>query len=180
MWGLKGHVSPYMSLTVHVKDELRKKIPAVTHVDGTSRLQTVMESDEPLYYRLIKAFFKLTGVPMVLNTSFNTIKSEPITETPADGVRSFLHARGSVAKLVISNYVVTRVSCPLTDKMRKDAFSLVPMSAGPFLLETSESVAQDGSGEVSKVRIQMPASVMSCDTLNGGWITLTDELEAGM
>ena len=74
-----------------------------------------MEEDEPLYYRLIKAFFKLTGVPMVLNTSFNTIKSEvrslyllywnkstntgarersvqPIPETPADAARSFLHA----------------------------------------------------------------------------------------
>ena len=49
---------------------------------------------------------------------------------------------------------------------------------GPFLLETAERVQQDGNGEVSFVRIQMPTCIMSCDTLNGGWITLTDELEA--
>ena len=52
------------------------------------------------------------------------------------------------------------------------------MSAGPFLLETAERVQQDGAGEVSRVRIQMPTCLMSCDTLNEGWIPLTDELEA--
>jgi len=176
-WGLKGHVSPYMSLTVHVKEGLWDKIPAVTHVDGTSRLQSVMEQDEPLYYRLIKAFFKLTGVPMVLNTSFNTIKSEPITESPSDGVRSFLHARGSIAMLVMGKYMVRRRECPLKTE-QTNAYSRVPLSAGPFVLETSESVSQDGFRDVSRVRIQMASSVMSCDTKDQGWIALTDDLEA--
>jgi len=169
-WGLEGNVSPYMSLTVKVKEGLWDKIPAVTHVDGTSRLQSVKEEQEPLYYRLIRAFFKLTGVPMVLNTSFNTIKSEPITESPSDGVRSFLHARGSIAKLVMGKYVLQRRACPLQGN---EGHELRPVSSGPFLLETAERVQQDGAGEVSRVRIQMPTCIMSCDTLNGGWITLT-------
>ena len=64
--------SPFMSLTAIVKPQKRARIPAVTHVDGSSRLQTVTPQDEPLYHRLITKFYELTGVPMVLNTSFNT------------------------------------------------------------------------------------------------------------
>ena len=64
------------------------------------RAQTVEERAEPLYYRLIQAFFRLTGVPMVLNTSFNTLPKEPITETPSDAIRSFLHVQGAIHTLV--------------------------------------------------------------------------------
>ncbi|KAJ1469643.1 Carbamoyltransferase-domain-containing protein, partial [Baffinella frigidus] len=98
--GVTGAVSPYMSLTADVIPAKRRDIPAVTHVDGTSRLQTVEESAEPLYFRLISAFFKLTGIPMVLNTSFNTLPKEPITESPSDGIRSFLYAKGAIHTLV--------------------------------------------------------------------------------
>ena len=84
-------------------------------------------------------------------------------------VRSFLHARGSIGKLVMGSYVLKRRACPLQGSQVGPeglGHGLKPLSAGPFLLETSERVQQDGSGEVSQVRIQMPTCVMSCDTLN--------------
>ncbi len=67
----------------------RDEVPALTHVDGTARVQTVSESDNPLYYRMISEFEKLTGVPMVVNTSFND-NNEPIVASPADAVACYL------------------------------------------------------------------------------------------
>ncbi len=81
--------SPYMLFVVPVVEDKREKIPAVTHVDGSARVQTVREEDNPRYHALIKAFYEQTGVPVILNTSFN-IKGEPIVNTPADAVRCFL------------------------------------------------------------------------------------------
>ena len=83
-----SNISPFMSMTAMVKENKREIIPAVTHVDGSSRLQTVTQNDESNYYAFISNFFKRTGVPMVLNTSFNTLPSEPIVETPRDAIRS--------------------------------------------------------------------------------------------
>jgi len=76
----------------------------VTHVDGTSRLQTVSRQTQPLYWRLIKEFQGLTGVPVVLNTSFN--ENEPIVCTPADALDCFLRTRMDV--LVLGKYMVVR------------------------------------------------------------------------
>lgn len=81
--------SPFMLLVPDVKPDKRDVIPAVTHVDGTARLQTVSQRDNPQFYALIKAFHDKTGVPVLLNTSFN-VAGEPIVETPADAVRCFL------------------------------------------------------------------------------------------
>lgn len=80
---------PFMLMVPDVREEKRSVIPAVTHVDGTGRLQTVSESDNPLFYAMIKAFYAQTGVPVLLNTSFN-VAGEPIVETAADAVRCFL------------------------------------------------------------------------------------------
>lgn len=80
--------SPYMSLALTVKEEWRGRIPAVLHKDNTARLQTVQEEDNPVYYAIIEAFFRETGVPLILNTSFND--REPIVETPEDAIRCFL------------------------------------------------------------------------------------------
>lgn len=80
--------SPYMLMSVSVLPEKRADVPAITHVDGSARVQTVTKSHNPLYYRLIERFLELTGVPMVLNTSLN-IKGEPIARTPDDAVRCF-------------------------------------------------------------------------------------------
>ncbi|MBS0528836.1 MAG: carbamoyltransferase [Proteobacteria bacterium] len=81
--------SPFMLIAKPVRPEWRDRIPAIVHVDGTARVQTVRESTNPTLYRLLKEFEALTGVPVLINTSFN-IKGEPIVETPRDAMRCFL------------------------------------------------------------------------------------------
>ena len=83
--------SPYMSFALPVKEEKKKFIPGVVHVDGTARLQTVTSELNGSYYDLIKLFYEKTGVPMVLNTSFND--REPIVETPYDAINCFLKTK---------------------------------------------------------------------------------------
>lgn len=80
--------SPFMLLVYPIKYEKRKEIPAVTHIDGTGRLQTIKREDNPPYYDLIYNFMKLTNVPVVLNTSFN--ENEPIVCTASDAIKCFL------------------------------------------------------------------------------------------
>ncbi|MBB3664223.1 carbamoyltransferase [Prauserella sediminis] len=84
-----GYPSPVMLLVFDVLEHQREVVPAITHVDGTARVQTVSEEDNPLYYRMIQHFERLTGVPMVVNTSFND-NEEPIVMTPADAVACYL------------------------------------------------------------------------------------------
>jgi len=93
--------SPYMSRIMPVKSDA---IPGVTHVDGTARIQTVQREFNTCYYDLINAFYTLTGVPMLLNTSFNC--QEPIVETPEDAVATFLKCGLDV--LVIKNYIIRK------------------------------------------------------------------------
>jgi len=88
--------SPFMLLAKRVRAQWRDKIPAVVHVDGTARVQTVREDQNPRLYRLLKEFDALTGVPVLLNTSFN-VKGEPIVETPQDAVSRALRASGGCA-----------------------------------------------------------------------------------
>ncbi len=95
---------PFMLMVFSVKPEKREIIPAVTHVDGTGRLQTVEECQNPLYYRLIKAFYGLTGVPVLLNTSFN--ENEPIVCTPKEALDCFLRTKMDV--LVLGNHIISR------------------------------------------------------------------------
>jgi len=81
--------SPFMLLAAAVRPEKRDLIPAVTHVDGTARVQTVHRETNPRYHALLSAFYARTGVPVLLNTSFND-RGEPIVETPADAVATYL------------------------------------------------------------------------------------------
>ncbi len=81
--------SPFMLEICHVRPEKRDEIPAVTHVDGTARLQTVDEMDAPSFHSLISAFAELTGTPVIVNTSFN-VRGEPIVCNPEDAIRCFL------------------------------------------------------------------------------------------
>ncbi|MFH1539113.1 MAG: carbamoyltransferase C-terminal domain-containing protein [bacterium] len=78
----------FMEKAFRVREEMRGRIPAVVHEDGSARLQTVTRKSNPLFYELIEAFQKLTGVPLVLNTSFN-LRGEPIVMTPRDALRTF-------------------------------------------------------------------------------------------
>jgi carbamoyltransferase len=81
--------SPYMLLAKRVRPEWRDRIPAVVHVDGTARVQTIRQNQNEHLYRLLKEFEALTGVPVLINTSFN-VKGEPIVETPQDALACFL------------------------------------------------------------------------------------------
>jgi carbamoyltransferase len=83
------HPNPFMLLVQPVRADRRAQIPAVTHVDGTARLQTVTEAENPLYHRLISRFAARTGVPVVLNTSLN-LRGEPIVHRPAEALADFL------------------------------------------------------------------------------------------
>mmetsp|Transcript_8788 Transcript_8788/g.39041 ORF Transcript_8788/g.39041 Transcript_8788/m.39041 type:complete len:206 (+) Transcript_8788:1622-2239(+) len=94
-----------MSLTANVREHMREVVPAVTHVDGTARLQTVRKADNEKYYRLIQLFEERTSVPLVLNTSFN-VAGEPIVESPTDALRTFLQS--PIDGLVIDNSFVRK------------------------------------------------------------------------
>ncbi len=103
-WFVKKQLSPYMSFVIDFKEEKKKLVPAIVHVDGTGRLQTVSYKNNKLYYNLIKSFFKKTDVPIILNTSFN--ENEPIVCKPIEAINTFL--RTSMDVLVMNNYVVVR------------------------------------------------------------------------
>jgi len=87
-WFENAGVSPFMLFVFDVKPDKADRIPAVRHVDGTARIQTIRREQNPLYYDLLKAFQARTGVPVLVNTSFNT-RGEPIVCTPRDAVESF-------------------------------------------------------------------------------------------
>ena len=97
--------SPYMLLVYKVRADKRHLIPAVVHEDGTGRIQTVVREKSPRYYDIIKAFEGLTGVPVILNTSFNT-QGEPIVCSPSDAIKCFLGTEIDV--LVLEEYIVTK------------------------------------------------------------------------
>jgi carbamoyltransferase len=97
--------SPFMILTAQVRAEKRAVIPAVTHVDGSARPQTVEKEINPLYWRLIDEFGKRTGVPVVMNTSFN-LRGEAIVNTPTDAVRTFFSS--GMDALVIGSFLLEK------------------------------------------------------------------------
>ena len=95
---------PFMMQVYLLKDDKRSLVPAITHVDGSGRLQTVTEESNRIYYKLIQEFFKITGIPMVLNTSFN--ENEPIVCTPVEALDCFLRTKMDI--LVLGNWIVRR------------------------------------------------------------------------
>jgi carbamoyltransferase len=97
--------SPFMLIAKPVRPEWCDKIPAIVHVGGTARVQTVREATNPMLYRLLKEFEALTGVPVLINTSFN-IKGEPIVETPEDAVACFLNT--GIDNLILHDTVVSK------------------------------------------------------------------------
>ena len=103
-WFEGSHPSPFMLLAYRVRPEQRDRIPAPTHVDGTGRLQTVNRTVNAAYWALINEFEKLTGVPVVLNTSFN--ENEPIVNTPDQAIECFV--RTEMDALAIGPFLVNR------------------------------------------------------------------------
>jgi len=97
--------SPFMILTAQVRLEMRRIIPSVTHVDGSARPQTVEKEINPLYWRLIDEFEKRTGVPVIMNTSFN-LRGEAIVHTPTDAIRTFFSS--GMDALVMGSFLVEK------------------------------------------------------------------------
>jgi carbamoyltransferase len=121
--------SPFMLIAKAVRAEWRDRIPGIVHVDGTARVQTVREATNPKLYRLLKEFEALTGVPVLINTSFN-VKGEPIVETPQDAVICFLTTGIDILVLhdtLVSKNAMHRVVAPLV-KIYSDVGSLVAQS----------------------------------------------------
>ncbi|MFC1593181.1 carbamoyltransferase, partial [Candidatus Omnitrophota bacterium] len=100
-----SYPSPFMQLAVPLKKEKIEAIPSVAHIDGTARLQSVDKNRNPVFWQLIKEFQYLTGIPVILNTSFN-LKGEPIVCTPEDAIDCF--RRAEMDYLVLENYVLKK------------------------------------------------------------------------
>ena len=101
----KQYPARFMLYVVDVKEDKREVLPAITHVDGTGRLQTVCRDVSPKYYRLIETFGEATGTPVVLNTSFN-LKGEPIVNTPEEAFHTF--SQSGMDTLVLGEYVIEK------------------------------------------------------------------------
>ena len=99
-----SYPSPFMVRAYKIKPEQRTQIPAVTHEDGTGRLQTVTATANPRYWKLIRAFEEQTGVPVVLNTSFND--NEPIVCKPQEAIDCF--QRTQMDALALGDFLITR------------------------------------------------------------------------
>ena len=100
-----ARATPFMTEVYRVREEKKSVIPAVTHVDGTARVQTVSAKAHPHFYDLIRRLGEATGVPVVLNTSFN-VKGQPIVNTPAEAVETFL--KTDIDALVCGNFLVLK------------------------------------------------------------------------
>ncbi|HEV7159041.1 MAG TPA: carbamoyltransferase C-terminal domain-containing protein, partial [Caulobacteraceae bacterium] len=105
-WFEEDDAVPFMTQVFQIRAEKRSLIPAVTHVDGSGRLQTVSREANPRYARLIEAFGRITGVPMVLNTSFN--ENEPVVCRPEEALDCFLRTR--MDRLVLGDVMISRIS----------------------------------------------------------------------
>jgi carbamoyltransferase len=103
-WFEDAQPSPAMLMVLPFRADKRALVPAVAHVDGSGRLQTVERADAPLYHALIRAFHRLTGVPMVLNTSFN--ENEPIVATPDEAIACY--QRTGMDLLALGPFLVQR------------------------------------------------------------------------
>lgn len=124
--------SPFMLIAKRVRPEWRDRIPAVVHIDGTARVQTVREQTNPALYRLLREFEAMTGVPVLINTSFN-VKGEPIVETPRDAVVCFLTT--GIDHLVMHDTLISKSALhgiigPLVG-VYSDVASMVMASAPP-------------------------------------------------
>lgn len=97
-----------MMKAVRVRELAKQVVPSIVHVDGTARIQTVAIEDNSDFYELISAYMALTGVPVLMNTSFNE-GGRPLVESPTDAVTAFLNFGSSMDRLYLENYEVRHV-----------------------------------------------------------------------
>jgi hypothetical protein len=146
------NASPYMSLTAKVRPEKVSQVPAICHVDNTARLQTVTATDNHLYHRLIILFHRRTGVPMVLNTSFNR-KGQPIVETPAQAVATLVSGGGDISHLYMGLHRITVKPFPLNAGSLSAKDSVVKVAAAEVYL--TESCTNGAGLAVGAPRVQV-------------------------
>ena len=103
-WFNNDYDNPYMSYVEKINDNIKHLIPGVTHVDGTGRVQTISKKFNENLYNLIKSFSNISGVPILLNTSFN--ENEPIVRRPEEAINCFLRTEMDI--LVLNDYVIER------------------------------------------------------------------------
>ena len=118
-----AHAARFMTITCDVRPQWRDRIPAVVHVDGSARPQLIREADNPLYYRIIELFYRRTGIPVLINTSFN-VHEEPIVDTPEQALRSLVDGR--VDFIITNDRIYSRPTHP--DEPRPAAIR----TAGPL------------------------------------------------
>ena len=108
---IKGaeYTAKFMTITFNCTNWMKKKCPGVVHIDGTARPQLLSREDNPSFYKIIDEYRKITGIPSIINTSFN-IHEEPIVCSPKDAVRAF--KIGHLDYLVIGNYLVKNENIP--------------------------------------------------------------------
>ncbi len=111
--------SPYMLLVADVHPDRRAEIPAVTHVDGSARIQTIRRGQNPRYYDLLKAFERRTGCPVIINTSFN-VRGEPIVESPENALHCFLHTQ--MDYLVLGNFLIDKRRMPKAEDAKQEEY----------------------------------------------------------
>ena len=104
-WFVNGGISPFMVFVYDVRPDKAALIPAVRHVDGTARIQTINRAQNPAYYDLLRAFAERSGVPVLINTSFNP-RGEPVVCTPRDAVESFCTT--PLDALAIGSFIVEK------------------------------------------------------------------------
>lgn len=126
-WFTSDYPSPYMILVYDVRPEKRGKIPAVTHVDGTGRVQSVSKQHNPRYYSLIEHFGQMTGVPVVLNTSFN-IRGKPIVLSAKEAIECFLST--GMDALFLGDYVLTKQTDSAAADMSEEQLVAAHAEAG--------------------------------------------------
>ena len=117
----------YMLCVTQVRKNYREQLPAITHVDGSARVQTVSQSEHPRFWTVINEFGNITGIPVIVNTSFN-VKGQPIVCTPTEAIETFLFANLDV--LVMGNYLaVHQTKQPVTARQKETAKELEAMIA---------------------------------------------------
>lgn len=104
--GADSLLSEYMLGVVSVNEKYRKQIAGITHVDGTARIQTLNREQNSIFYDLIESYRQLTGIPLIMNTSFN-LAGEPIVEKPIDAINSFREM--GLDALACGNYLIERI-----------------------------------------------------------------------
>jgi carbamoyltransferase len=108
----------FMTITCECTDLMKKESPAAVHVDGTARPQIIRQEDNPIFYRILKEYYKLTGIPTLINTSFN-MHEEPIVCTPEDAVRAFV--RGNLDYLSMGPFIVNSKNADRRDNITNNS-----------------------------------------------------------